>query len=200
MSTLHNSYASAASIIARGTPGAFVECGVYAGSQCGAMALAAQDANAIRQVHCFDSFCGFPKASLHDSQEWQDRLDVGSSVEPSRPLDPAWGFNVNITSEVVRDNFRQWGFPSDWFTFHVGWFQETVPSWREPIAVLRLDGDLYESTMVCLNHLYPLLSPGGICIIDDYDVAGCRKACDEFFNGSVEPIEVGGGPVWWCAK
>src|SRR5206468_5440405 len=65
-----------------------------------------------------------------------------------------------------------------------GWFESTVPRASGeigPIAVLRLDGDWYESTKVCLENLYELISPGGIVILDDYDYwQGCRAAADEF--------------------
>ena len=68
------------------------------------------------------------------------------------------------------------------------------------LALLRLDGDLYESTRVCLEGLYPHLTVGGFCIIDDYALAGCRRAVDEYFSQKAETpamIEIGGGPVWW---
>lgn len=197
--TTHHSYLSAQDIIARKVPGAFVECGVYAGSQCGAMALAIQESGESRTIHCFDSFRGFPKASAKDSTEWQDRLGVGSSQEPSNPLDPRWGFDVTQTVSVVQERFRRWGFPLSMFVFHEGWFCDTVPKFNEPIAILRIDGDLYESTKVCIEHLYAQLAAGGICIIDDYPIEGCRKACDEYFQGSITPVAVdsGGGPVWW---
>jgi hypothetical protein len=164
------------------------------------MALAVQEARVDCRIHCFDSFCGFPKASVKDDADWQARLGVGSSQEPSKPLDPAWGFSTKQTVERVSENFRKWGFSPEMFVFHEGWFQDTIPGWREPIAVLRIDGDIYESTLVCLAELYPWLSDGGICILDDYNtVNGCRLACDEYFQNSVQPILVkdGGGPVWW---
>lgn len=197
--TLLNSYQCARDVVAGKVPGALVECGVYAGSQCGAMALAVQELRGDRKIHLFDSFKGFPKASVKDDPEWQERLGVGSSTEDSKPLDPAWGFSVEQSAAVVRARFRQWGFPDGMFVFHEGWFQDTVPGWQGDIAVLRIDGDLYESTKVCLEHLYPHLVPGGFCIMDDYMLGGCRKAFDEYFQGTVQPIEIVGGlgPHYW---
>ena len=68
--------------------------------------------------------------------------------------------------------------------FHVGWFQNTVPAdaaGMGPIALLRLDGDWYDSTKICLENLYPLLSPGGVLIMGDYFAwEGCKKATDEY--------------------
>jgi hypothetical protein len=49
----------------------------------------------------------------------------------------------------------------------------------ESVALLRLDGDLYESTKVCMQYLYPLVSKGGYVICDDYDLHGCRYAVHE---------------------
>jgi hypothetical protein len=54
----------------------------------------------------------------------------------------------------------------------------------ESIALLRLDTDWYESTRASLEALYPRLSPGGVCILDDYGHwQGARAAVDEYFEG-----------------
>jgi len=79
--------------------------------------------------------------------------------------------------------------------FHVGWFQNTIPvdaGQLGSIALLRLDGDWYASTKICLEHLYPLLSPGGIIILEDYYFwEGCRKATVEYRkqNKITSPIQ-----------
>jgi hypothetical protein len=76
------------------------------------------------------------------------------------------------------------GYPSELIKVTVGWFQDTVPnagSSMGPIALLRLDGDWYDSTKVCLNHLYGKVSRYGVIVVDDYGhFDGCRKAVDEF--------------------
>ena len=195
--TLRNSFDCATTVLHKGVPGVFVECGVYAGSQCGAMALACEAANSYRNIHCFDSFRGFSKASEKDSQEWQDRLGVSNKAEASKPLDPAWGFSTQNTVQVVRSNLVSWGLPVSQFIFHEGWVQDTTINWDLPVALLRIDVDLYEPTRVCLERLYPFLQTGGICIMDDYALEGCREAADEYFGPSITPIEIGGGPVWW---
>ncbi len=169
------------------------------------MAVAVQELKANKLIHCFDSFCGFPKASQYDDREWQARLGVGGGAEPSKPLDPAWGFDANTTVERVEANFSSWGLPLSMFRFHKGWFQETTPLMKEPIALLRIDGDLYESALVCLKNLYPSLSEGGVCIFDDYHLLGCRTACDEYFGDrqikpvSFNPLEAD-SPVWWVKE
>ena len=78
------------------------------------------------------------------------------------------------------------------FVFHVGWFQQTIPgtlSSLDKIAVLRLDGDYYESTKVCLDGLYDHVVKDGFIIIDDYGTfQGCKKAVDEFLiSNDIKP-------------
>jgi len=66
-----------------------------------------------------------------------------------------------------------------------GWFEKTVPEFAsvgEPISILRLDGDLYNSTYVCLKHLYPLVESGGIVIIDDWQLPGCQLAVMDYIH------------------
>ena len=94
----------------------------------------------------------------------------------------------------VRDNFQAYDLLSDRVRFLKGWFSATLPSAPiERLAVMRLDGDYYSSTMDCLNALYPRLSPGGYAIIDDYGEdlwTDCRKAVDEYrhAHGVGEPM------------
>ena len=83
-----------------------------------------------------------------------------------------------------------------------GWFRDTLPKAPiERLAVLRLDGDMYESTTLALTHLYPKLAPGGYAIVDDYQVVpGCRQAVDDFRSqhGIVEPIrQIDWAGVYW---
>ena len=66
---------------------------------------------------------------------------------------------------------------------HPGWFKDTLPGYTPPapIAILRLDGDWYDSTMVCLQALFPHLAPEGVVILDDYSTwDGCRRAVNEY--------------------
>jgi hypothetical protein len=78
------------------------------------------------------------------------------------------------------------GYPDNLLNIHKGWFNDTVPLFANkltPIAILRLDGDFYESTKLCLAHLYKNVVPGGFVIIDDYGSwQGCRVATNEFLQ------------------
>lgn len=82
------------------------------------------------------------------------------------------------------------GYPPDKVFYHKGWFQNTVPADKQnikSIAILRLDGDWYDSTKVCIENLYDKVVPGGFVIFDDYGLyEGCKKAVDEFFESRKE--------------
>jgi O-methyltransferase len=97
-----------------------------------------------------------------------------------------------VSLEEVQNNFRRYGLLDDQVRFLKGWFRDTLPS--APIrrlAVLRLDGDLYESTIDSLTHLYPKLVRGGYAIIDDFgDVPACRQAVMDYraLHGITEEI------------
>jgi O-methyltransferase len=84
--------------------------------------------------------------------------------------------------EEIQNNFRRFGLLDHQVKFLKGWFSETLPDAPiERLAIMRLDGDLYESTMDALNGLYHRLSPGGYVIIDDYySWKGCKQAVQEF--------------------
>ena len=82
---------------------------------------------------------------------------------------------------AVQNNFRRYGLLDEQVRFLVGWFRDTLPAApMQRLALLRLDGDLYESTMDSLTHLYPKLSRGGYVIVDDYFLDCCRSAVDDF--------------------
>lgn len=167
--------------------GCFVECGIGAGAQIGAMALAAPG----KQIYAFDSFEGIPMAGPHD------KTQPGIGAHNGKGELVSSGISAH-SIENVRGNLRKAGINDRNITYIKGWFQYTVPEFSKPIALLRLDGDLYESTKVCLQHLLPLVVLGGIVIIDDYSLEGCRKACDEFgLKGVIVP---GSGGVMFFYK
>ena len=87
--------------------------------------------------------------------------------------------------ESVVNNFKSWNLPLSNVEFVKGWFQNTIEETSksiDKISVLRLDGDLYESTYICLEYLYPKISKGGVLIIDDYALTGCRLAVEDYFK------------------
>lgn len=159
-------YELARSLVDREVPGDFVECGIFAGAEVAAMAKALMVAGATdRRVHLFDSFEGIPQPGPEDLEFVAAGTQKGGASCPMPD---------------VRRNMRDWGVPEGLLVYHPGWFHETLPAADVgAIALLRLDGDLYESTQPCMKHLYPKLSVGGWCILDDYPLSGARKAMQE---------------------
>ena len=121
-----------------------------------------------RKVWVADSFRGLPKPNPQ-----QYPFDKGDNLSTFPYL--------AVSLDEVKKNFSKYGMLDEQVAFLPGWFRDTLP--RAPIeklAVLRIDGDMYESTINPLRHLYPKLSIGGYVIIDDYCLSGCRKATDDF--------------------
>jgi O-methyltransferase len=156
-------------VIADGVPGDLIETGVWRGGACIYMrAILEAYREPGRRVFVVDSFEGLPPP---DPEKY-----------PADADDPHSTFGaLAIPLEEVRANFARYGLLDDRVVFVKGWFRDTLPALVvDRLAVLRLDGDMYESTMDSLSNLYDKLSPGGFIIIDDYALAGCRAAVDDF--------------------
>lgn len=175
-------------------PGAFVECGVWKGGGMGMMALAnLQTGRARRDLHLFDAFQEIcePDAAIDGEQALREsRPFMKDAAEGSGERRPMVGIYDALGGPGTLAENRQLleqaiGYPAERVHYYVGWFQDTIPAEHAaigPIAILRLDGDWYASTKICLDYLYDQVVPGGIVIIDDYGVyEGCRRAVDEFF-------------------
>ena len=88
---------------------------------------------------------------------------------------------LSVSLERVQESFRRYGLLDDQVRFLKGWFKDTLPTIPDPSwAVIRVDCDMYESTMDALVNLYPNLSPGGYLIVDDYALDPCRAAVHDF--------------------
>lgn len=152
-------------VLDRGIPGDFIETGVWRGGSTIFMRAALKSRGITdRCVWVADSFEGLPPPNPE-----QYPLDEGLNLHVFKEL--------AISLEQVRANFQRYGLLDDQVRFLKGWFRNTLPS--APIArlaVIRLDGDLYESTIDALTSLYPKLSVGGYVIVDDY---GCIPACQQ---------------------
>lgn len=176
---MHNVRQICEDVIARGVPGDFIETGIWRGGAC-IMMRAVLRAHGVtdRTVWCADSFEGLPPP---DPAYPQDAGDTHSTYE-----------ELAISLEDVQANFRKYGLLDEQVKFLKGWFKDTLPTAPiEKLAVLRLDGDMYQSTMDGFNALYHKLSPGGFCIIDDLGaVPACRQAVLDFRNaqGITDPV------------
>jgi len=138
-------------------PGCIVECGSYKGGTAMAMALAAPH----KTVYAFDTFAGMPEVTAEDQHKAGDFGDACyyETLEAMKPF----GNLVPVRGE----------------------FKDTFPTFNQPIAALFLDCDLYESYKLAFQWMWPLISPGGICILEDYGVLDCKgatKAIEEFFE------------------
>ena len=169
-------------VLHRGVPGDLIETGVWRGGATILMrAVLEAYGDAERRVWVADSFQGLPRP---DPQRW-----------PAEADDEHWTLEqLVIPVEEVRANFARYGLLDDRVRFLVGWFKDTLPAAPiERLAVLRLDGDMYGSTMDALGALYPKLSVGGYVIVDDYGaIPQCKEAVTDFraAHGIIDPMEL----------
>jgi len=177
-------------ILEREIPGDLIEAGVWRG---GALILM----RAVLKAHCVqdrrvwgaDSFRGLPQpdALLYPADEG----DLTHTYQ-----------ELAVSLNEVRANFEKYGLLDEQVRFLQGWFRETLPSAPiEELSLIRLDGDMYESTYVALESLYPKLSRGGYLIVDDYGaISTCRRAVQDFrqshdISEEIVPIDWTG--IYW---
>jgi O-methyltransferase len=151
-------------------PGDFMETGVWRGGATIFMrAVLAAYQRTDKRVWVADSFAGLPEPDAHAfPADRGDQHHTHPALAASLPS--------------VKENFARYNLLDDQVVFLEGWFRDTLPTCGvEALSLLRLDGDMYESTIVALDALYPRLMPGGFLIVDDYGaVPACRKAVDEY--------------------
>lgn len=183
--TIELSYQCAKYCVDNGIPGDFVECGVATGNNLAAMCLAG------RHGYGFDSFDGIPWAGPNDAEQ----PGLREKDESKSGLLESSGVTVHSREDCAK-NMKSFGVNN--FTLTKGWFQHTLHYFVKPISVLRLDGDLYASTLVSLKNFYYQLSPGGILIVDDWNLIGCRKACIDWFMRHGKPrLVYENGPAYF---
>lgn len=173
--------------VAANIPGDFVECGVWRGGSSMAAACALMDAgDTTKNLWLFDTFEGMTAPTEHDRQG-QDGAAAEALLKTSAKSDRIWAYSP---LDEVRKNIGSTGYPTERIHLVQGPVEATLPMLgMGPISILRLDTDWYESTRHELIHLYPLLSPGGVLIVDDYGAwAGARKAVDEYFAELGAPL------------
>lgn len=181
--TLQFSYEMAARYSKHG--GIFVECGVAAGAQVIAM-LAGSPGH---ELWAFDSFQGIPLPSNRDDQfpgvKMLSKAEQELLPDPGNQLLLTTGA-TSVSQEDFMNHIRTALNYDEYQSIIIfeGWFEEVIPRLKEiePISILRLDGDLYNSTFVCLQYLFPHVLKGGCVIIDDWELPGCQSAVREYFD------------------
>lgn len=171
-------------------PGDLIETGVWRGGCCILMrGILAANEERHRKVYVADSFEGLPPPSEGVEADREDKHHTYTQLR--------------VSQEEVAANFAKYGLLDDQVIFLKGWFKDTLSTIdpKTRFAVLRLDGDMYESTMDALVMLYPKLSRGGYIIIDDYGcVPGCKQAVEDYRKAnkiSDEIIEIDWTGVYW---
>lgn len=174
-----NLYHLVSQSLAYNVPGDLVEVGCNEGQSSVLIAEIMNRYNAKKALHVYDSFEGLPSTGPHD----------GSSYKAK---------DLYASENRLIENFTRYRLAIP--TIHKGWFQDTLPrELPDRVCFAHLDGDLYESIAVSLEYVYPRLSSGAICLIDDYcdpdinprgwnHLPGVKKACDEFLNDKPERI------------
>jgi hypothetical protein len=176
--------------IDQGIPGDFIETGVWRGGCCILMrGVLAANMVTDRKVYVADSFQGLPPPN---------------SAQFPRDEGATWHMMAELAVPLgeVQGNFDRYGLLDDQVVFVKGYFSDTLPKLDAgPFALIRLDGDMYESTFVALSCLYPKVSKGGFVIIDDYGAIGqCRQAVEDFraaagIKETMRQVDFTG--VWW---
>ncbi len=173
-------------VVKDGVAGDFIETGVWRGGACiWARALLE---GTERRVWVADSFEGLPAPEVaQDAGDQHHRYGC-----------------LAVSETGVRNAFSLYGFPlpDPQVVFLRGWFKDTLRELprEQRFAVIRLDGDMYASTMDALEALWPRLSVGGFCIIDDWGLPGCRRAVEDYRRKAritEEIVSVDGQAVYW---
>lgn len=181
------------SVIDNNIPGDFIETGVWRGGACIMMRAVLQAYNIQdKKVWLADSFEGLPPPNAKDyphdkNQKFHEYSELAVSLEE------------------VKNNFEKYGLLDNQVEFIKGWFKDSLKnSPIDQLAILRLDGDLYESTIQPLDYLYDKLSVGGYVIVDDYNVVeACKLAVHDFLSArKITPtiIKIDEIGVYWKKK
>lgn len=155
--TLENIEECIVKIVEDGVEGDFVETGVWRGGACIFANALFKKLNSPRKIYVYDSFEGLP---IPDGEKYP--MDAGDDHYKIPEL--------SVSLETVTSNFKLIDEDISNIVFVKGWFRDTLKdNTIDKISLLRLDGDMYESTVDPINYLYPKINTGGFCIVDDYN-------------------------------
>ena len=176
-----NMYHLASQVLAYDVPGDFVELGCNEGKSAALFQTVIDHYGGNRSLHVYDSFEGLPAVTQADGDT------------------SYYAGQLSTTQDQLVANFKSAGLKPP--HIHIGWFDKTLPTGLpERIAFAHLDGDFYESIKISLEYVYPRLSRGAVCLIDDYcdpavhgcrnDLPGVKKACDEYLADKPEKVSL----------
>jgi len=156
------------SVVNGGIPGDVVECGAAAGGSAALLAVWLRRLKSTKTLYLFDTFEGLPSPNENDPDYDRAAMWTGKCRGELEQVESLLS-RLNVLDRAVLIK---------------GKFQETLPTFDvTPLSFVHLDGDWYDSTRVCLEHLWDRISPGGILQIDDYGAwQGCQRAVDEFLE------------------
>lgn len=177
-----NMFHLADQVLFYGVEGDFVELGCHAGQSAALLQHIIDGYDGNRELHVYDSFEGLPELTTEDGK--------------TTIYNKGWG---TIPEQALLTNFEQHSLQPP--VVHVGFFKDTLPTGLpDTIAYAHLDGDLYESIKTSLEYVYPRLSKGAICLIDDYcnpeihscwnELPGVKQACDEYLKDKPEEVHL----------
>lgn len=173
-------------VVEKNIEGDVIEAGIWRGGACMFMRKLLNELESDKKVFVADSFEGLPKPNPqypHDNGDYHHTIDF-----------------LSVSLEQVMKNFESFGLLEN-TVFIKGWFKDTLPKLEKKFSLIRLDGDMYSSTIDALNSLYPKLSVGGYCIIDDYGaVVGCQEAVKYYRKENrieSEMVDIDGCGVYW---
>jgi O-methyltransferase len=177
---LHSVRRCVETLVAEEVPGDLIEAGVWRGGV-GILMRGVLEAwgDETRDVWLADSFQGLPPP---DPQRFPADRAARMHERPE----------LAVSAEQVRAHFRRYGLLDERVRLVEGWFRDTLPRLRgHAWALVRLDADMYESTKLALDNLYGDLSPGGFLVVDDFAIAACKAAVEDFRRerGIEEEIE-----------
>ncbi|GAB2985607.1 hypothetical protein GCM10027049_25600 [Mucilaginibacter puniceus] len=167
-------------LAANNIEGDFVECGVWrGGSTMAAIDTLLKAGKTDREIYLYDTYEGMSEPTEHDKVFTGTAADELMNTTAKEDPTSVWCYSA---IDEVQKNVGSLNYPAAKVHYVKGKVEDTIPQTiPQKIALLRLDTDWYESTAHELKHLYPLLVPGGVIIIDDYGHwEGARKAVDEY--------------------
>lgn len=185
--------------IAEGIKGDFAECGVLSGGHPALMAWTLRTrGGSDRKVHLYDSFEGIPQPGPDDVADYKRMYGVNENRSKGIPTGLCVGTMAQVTS-----NMKTWDVSESMLVYHKGWLQEVLPREEIPtLALLRIDVDLYDSTIPIFQYLYAKMPSGAFIISDDWGesaAAPCRVASIKMmgYEPKVTPVEGQDTTVFW---